>query len=239
MFIFIRWLLAHLIGDFPLQTNKIHTLKFKGLKSGIPHILLVLCCLIILSWPYLYLPSVWLFFLFIGITHLFQDWAKIKLSKTSKHNLLFYILDQALHVIFISVAFLPSFKYLHPPQPTTNIIALYNNDKFLLLLILVLLVSYNGHYMIIFFKKDYLNATNPYSTFEKWHGMIERTIIVSLFLLGGPWFMAIPVILYLRLLFFYLGKNKLSVSKQFVSVTEITLSGIVGAVIGIIAYAVI
>ncbi len=232
MFLFIRLLLAHLIGDYPLQINRIHALKFKGLKGNIPHILIVMGCFILLSLPFLHLPLMWLLILFIGVTHLFQDFGKIQLGKVSKHNFLFYLLDQIMHAAAISFIFLTNLKNIGPIKENNPIAAIYNNDFLVLFIIAVIAASYNGHYMIILFKKDYLKKDSKYTPFEKWYGFAERTIMVALAFIGNILFFAIPIIPFLRYIVYRIKKDK--TTEQFKSITEIALSGIIGLICALI-----
>ncbi|MCX5702916.1 MAG: DUF3307 domain-containing protein [Candidatus Omnitrophica bacterium] len=53
MFLFLRLVLGHFIGDFILQTNKIYELKHRSLRGGLPHALFITASYIAVSWPYL------------------------------------------------------------------------------------------------------------------------------------------------------------------------------------------
>lgn len=241
MFIFIRLLLAHFIGDYPLQLNKIYALKFKGLKGVIPHALLVLICLIILSWPYLYLPGLWGFIFFIGITHLFQDWIKVKWKRIKEGNYFwFYLLDQILHIAVIMAVFLTGLKNLQPPKDTASFFApFYNNNAALIFLIAIIIATYNGTYMISNFEKTFFGISYLYTPFEKWYGMLERAILVSIFVLGGFFFLLILLVFLMRPLIFALGKSRLNINRHFISVLEMTSSWTIAMVTGIPLYAII
>ncbi len=236
MFIFLRLLLAHLVGDYLLQFNKIYSLKFKGLKGGIPHMLLILISLIIFSWPYLMLPTMWYFIFFIGITHLFQDWIKAAFIKI-KNNFWVYSLDQALHIILIAMVFFTSLRSLQPPTENTNFItSLYSNNFLVLYLIALIAVTYNGFYLISNFEKTFMGKPFVSAPFKKWYGMIERALIVSIFFLGRFFFLLIPVVFFTRIFIFAMGKNKLAIEKQFISFSEITLSWTVAVFTGTILH---
>ena len=211
MFIFIRLLFGHFIGDYLLQFRKVYTLKFRGLKGVIPHVLLVVASLTLLSWPYLKLPGMWGFLIFIGITHLFQDWIKANLIKI-KDNLWVYLLDQILHALAISAIFLTGLKDLKPPSGEANVLVrLYNNDAAIIFGIAIIFATYNGFYMISNFRKTYLGSKYNDTAFEKWYGMLERLAIVSLFFIGDLAILFVPLVLCMRLLVFALGKRKFAI----------------------------
>jgi len=238
MFIFIRLILAHLIGDFLLQFDLVHALKVKSPKGLLLHVGIVLGCLLIFCTPYFDQPVTWLFLSYIGLTHYIQDWAKIKFTSQSKHQLFFFCLDQIVHIAFIATLFWTSLRNIDPlANPNNNLfLDLYNNNTIILYFITAITASYAGHYMIILFKKDYLNIDRPYSVLEKWYGFIERIFVVSVFFLGNPWPILIPIILVIRPILYRAMMDKLSLSDQFSSKTEIILSGFVSISAGLIFY---
>ena len=238
MFIFIRLLLAHFIGDYPLQFNSIYALKFKGLKGVVPHTLIVVISFIILSWPYLRLPGLWGFIAFIGITHLFQDWIKVKWKTIKEGNYFwFYLLDQLLHIAGIMVVFLTGLKNLQPPKYAPDfMISIYNNDAAIIYLIAIIFATYNGLYMISNFKKTFLRINYIYPSFERGYGMLERATVVTIFFLDGLFFFLIPFVFFIRPLVFLLGKNRLKINKEFISASEMALSWVVAIASGIGLY---
>jgi len=238
MFIFIRLILAHLIGDFLFQFDQIHALKVKGPKGLLLHVGIVIGCLLIFCGPYLDQPITWLFLLFIGITHYIQDWTKIKFTSNSKHQLFFFCLDQAAHIAFIAMIFWTSLRAIGPLANPNNhlFLDLYNNNAIILYFIIAITASYAGHYMIILFKSDFLNINRPYSVFEKWYGFMERIFVVSVFYLGNSWLMLIPIILVMRPILYRVMMDRLNLSDQFSSKIEMILSGVTSVSTGLIFY---
>ena len=224
------------MGDFLLQFDKIHASKFKNTWGLFIHILIVVGCLAVFCLPYLDQLNVWLFLMFVGVSHYIQDWAKIKFTTRSKHGLLFFLLDQILHILFISALFLTDLKNIGTPlnKDGSVLLELYNNDPIILYVIVLISVSYMGHYIILLFKKDYLKIETGISVFEKRYGFMERIIIVSTFIAGQSWFVLIPLILALRPVLFKTLGDKLSVSDRFASWTEVILSGTTGILTGLI-----
>jgi len=238
MFIFIRLVLAHLIGDFLFQFDLVHALKVKGPKGLLLHVGIVIGCLLIFCGPYLDQPITWWFLLFIGITHYIQDWAKIRFTNHSKHQLFFFCLDQIAHIAFLAAIFLTSLRTTGLLANSDNhfFIDLYNSNTIILYFIIAIIASYAGHYMIILFKKDFLDINRPYSVFEKWYGFMERIFVVSVFFLGNSWPILIPFILVIRPILYRVMMDRLNVSDQFSSKAEMMLSGVFSVCTGLIFY---
>jgi hypothetical protein len=222
MFLFLRLLLGHFLGDFPFQFNSIFKLKLKGFFGIIPHVLIILACCIALSWPYLTEPSLWLFILFIGITHLIQDWVKIKYGSI-KCSFWPYVADQIFHAATIAVVLLTPLKNLPAPGGDNFLVRLYNNDQLVKYLIAVIAATYNGYFMIRCFKDSFIGRANC-NAFEKWYGIAERAMIVSCFALGGFWFLLLPVILFLRPPVFSLAAKRFLLHADFKALQDTLLS---------------
>jgi len=238
MFIFIRLLLAHFIGDYVLQFNRIYAGKFKGLKGVIPHAAIIAACFIVFSWPYLKIPALWVFILFIFVTHLLQDWIKANHIKR-KGDFSTYVLDQILHIAAIAVVFLTRLKTLQPPGEGSSFILLfYNNDLAMIYSIAVIAATYNGHYLISNFKKTFMTSKpiREYPAFEKWYGITERAGIVSVFFLGGAYFYLLPFIILLRHPVYNLTKENFNADIRFKSITETALSATVAVLTGIFLF---
>lgn len=237
MFIFLRLLLAHFIGDFPLQFDAIYKLKLKGFAGNLPHALLITACSAAAMWPWLRLPSVWLFVLFIGVTHLLEDYLKIKTGRGGC-GFLSYVTDQLIHVAVISAVWLTPLARLGPlPGPPVVhqclFVQLYADDVLVVFVICLIAASYNGHYMIRCFKDSFMERAE-YSNFEKWFGKIERGAVVTGFFLGGGFLLAVPAIFGLRPLAFGLFGRRLTLPRSFVSPKEIFLSWTVAILTGLV-----
>jgi hypothetical protein len=98
-------LLAHLVGDFLLQTSSLAKMKKKSLR------MMVLHSLINGAAAYLFLASwrAWLVPLIISVSHFLIDFAK---SRFKKDSLWLFLADQALHVsimlLFVVFYLLPN-----------------------------------------------------------------------------------------------------------------------------------
>lgn len=239
MFIFLRLILAHLIGDFPLQFNKVHALKHKGFWGHLPHIFIIMLCFVALSLPFLNIPEMWAFILFIGVTHLVQDWIKIRFCSKKGFAFISYMLDQILHLSLIASVFLTELRYLNPVLIHDNAYDIYYNDTYILIFITMITITYNGHYMILMFKKDYIDENTSYSTFEKYYGMIERALAFIIFLYSPIFLIILPLIFLFRIVLYLISKKRLSVEKQFCAPLDISLSAGLSIIAGIIARSVL
>ena len=108
---FATLLFAHLLGDFPLQTNRIFRLKLKGHKGLALHTtihVVVTAVLIQNFWQY------WPILLLLGAIHYLTDWIKIRYSG----RLLTpgFILDQFSHVftLFLISLLVPTMDSVLP-----------------------------------------------------------------------------------------------------------------------------
>ncbi|MBO9691215.1 DUF3307 domain-containing protein [Chryseobacterium sp.] len=98
--IFIKLILAHLLGDFILQPNswvadkENHTLKSKFLYL---HVLVHTVLSLIFLWDL----QLWWVAILVGITHFIIDAAKLKLQNVKTKKMWFFV-DQLLHVLVIA-----------------------------------------------------------------------------------------------------------------------------------------
>jgi hypothetical protein len=233
MFLFLRLLLGHFIGDFPLQTSRIYALKHKGLSGCVPHVLLITASLLAMSWPYLYLPKVWYFILLIGLLHLLQDSIKVSYSGFTKYSFWLYVLDQCFHITLIATLFLTDLKNLPPPAPANYFVTLYNSDFFITYLIALIFATYNGFFLIRVFKVTFMKPSGQYTDFERFYGMLERALIVTLAVVPKACLFLTPLLL-MRFTFFGLRKKIKIRYRRFIMPREILLSWSVGLTTGIL-----
>ncbi|HOT98851.1 MAG TPA: DUF3307 domain-containing protein [bacterium] len=93
-------LLAHVIGDFVLQTDTIFRLKQQS-PWGVPlHVLICSLVTAALLHPLLGRPAFWLALLFIALVHLALDRTKLFLAAFhAKDGLGYFFIDQGLHLL--------------------------------------------------------------------------------------------------------------------------------------------
>ena len=126
MNLFWLLLLAHLVGDFPLQTDRVFYVK-KKYKAGLwLHVGIWTICNFIITFPYLKYPLYWFILLALVISHYIYDYSKIKLTEIGvQDNFFLFLLDQLLHLSTAYAAAL-LFYYLYKNQVTYFIGAFYS-----------------------------------------------------------------------------------------------------------------
>jgi len=143
MFLFYRLLLAHIIADFPLQTNQIFKVKTNTEWGVLIHTLIVLIFSIFFAFPYLENPKVIIILLVIFLSHTVIDKLKMEYSKKTKNqskSIRILLLDQALHIAIIAVLafnFTESYLLSSPFNSAflNYLIDIYNSDIFIVSLI--------------------------------------------------------------------------------------------------------
>ncbi len=141
MFLFYRLLLAHIIADFPLQTNQIFKVKTNTEWGVLVHALIVLIFSIFFAFPYLEDPKVIIVLLVIFLSHTVIDKLKMEYSKKTKNqSIRILLLDQFLHIAIIALlAFNFTENYLLSSPFNSAflnyLIDIYNSDIFIVSLI--------------------------------------------------------------------------------------------------------
>lgn len=93
-------MLAHLIGDFPLQTSRVYKLKVEGGNKGLAvHVILHLLVTFFLIENQ---AQAFMVLLILGVAHFTIDWLKVN-GKTCQKQSQSFVLDQVLHVITITL----------------------------------------------------------------------------------------------------------------------------------------
>jgi len=180
--VFLKLLLAHLIGDFFLQTTKaVNAKEYKKISS--PY--LYIHCVIHISLVILAIWSVdfWPYALFIGFSHLIIDLAKLYLQRR-KWKVESFLIDQILHVVMlIAVAFV----YTRTPLSFPFL----SKDQCLLLVTCILFLTSPCSIFI----KIAISKWSPQNIEEtkvngslqnagKWIGNLERLLIFLFIIIG-------------------------------------------------------
>ncbi len=95
---FLALLLAHLIGDFPLQTPWVFAWKQRGLWGLFIHIVLHVSVAFVLVQDG---GRFWRLWLILGTAHFVVDWFKLRL--TFRPLWVGFLLDQVVHVAILAV----------------------------------------------------------------------------------------------------------------------------------------
>ncbi|HOJ92627.1 MAG TPA: DUF3307 domain-containing protein [Dictyoglomaceae bacterium] len=225
MFWFLRLFLAHLLADFPLQSNLIFRYK-KQTKYGILlHTSIYLIISLLLSFPYLKYPEAIIFILFLFFVHTLIDLKKMNRSiRSNNDNIKNFIIDQLEHIISISLVFLlPISK--NPEYLGTKILGgiinkYYNSDYYVLLFIGYFFVSFAGTifycYLIRVFGNKNIFTSNGVSQKEKYKEVLIRTIIFLVFYwLNFSYIHTLYVFIFLRSMELLITKNHKGVVSFF------------------------
>ncbi|MCG7334443.1 DUF3307 domain-containing protein [Sporosarcina sp. ACRSM] len=156
-------LLAHLIADFWLQTDKMVKHKIKYLKQHCLHHLLTTGIALAIIWGHYYdFRNIVDYFmsplLFICVSHLFIDLLKIKLVDSIKRDtndslkkLGFFLFDQLLHIVMLLSTCI-IFFHMEVVALTTRILELFGtshldpiNTFLLITIVFILATSVSGH----------------------------------------------------------------------------------------------
>ncbi|MFX0556777.1 DUF3307 domain-containing protein [Maribacter sp. CXY002] len=181
MLIFIKLLLAHLIGDFILQPTKwvIHK-EANKIKSKFlyVHVFLHFILYMLFLWDSLY----WILAIILSIGHLFVDMAKLYINPFFKNKSIPFFIDQILHVVLIYVC---SF-YMKLPGHTIELFQEINWS----IVLAVVFVTFPSSVIIgklLEPMSDQINTDHKsLPNAGKYIGIIER-LFVLIFILAGRW----------------------------------------------------
>lgn len=180
--LFLKLMLAHLLGDFVFQPTSWVTDK-KQRKSLSPYLYAHIAVHAILLAIILQLNTqYWLGALCILVSHYLVDWAKLELQGKWKEGYLFFA-DQAMHIaILLAVAAI----YAHPGISWSFLFS----SKYLLLLCAVIIVTYAAsvsmRVIMDYWKVKDDEAADSLTRAGMYIGMIER-LLVFLFVVLNQW----------------------------------------------------
>ncbi|MEE9406619.1 MAG: DUF3307 domain-containing protein [Polaribacter sp.] len=184
MLLFLKFLLAHILGDFVFQPeNWIKEKEEKKVKSLKLYFHITVHAILLLVILLFNLQEYWLGFLLIIISHYLIDVLKLYLQKKKTKRTWFFI-DQLLHVLMLLFA---TSLYADFSFSLESIIT----DKVLLLFIFILLVSFVSAIII----KIIITQWNPESKKEnddslakagRYIGILER-LFVFIFVITNHW----------------------------------------------------
>ncbi len=184
MLLFLKLLLAHILGDFVFQSEKwVRDKEDKKAKSSKLYVHIGIHTILLLLVFQFNLQEYWLGFLLIIVSHYSIDLLKLYLQKKKTKRIWFFI-DQVLHILILIVitSFYNNFSF-----SVDTII----NDKSLLLTIFVLLVTFVSAVFI----KIIITQWNPESKKEnddslakagRYIGILERLFVFT-FVITNHW----------------------------------------------------
>ena len=178
--ILIKLFLAHIIGDFFLQSQKwVNEKEQKKLKSPklYIHIAIHIALLFLMTWD----VSLWPLILIIGFSHFSIDVLKLTLQTEKTKRLLFFV-DQLFHVVVILLVY---YFYFQPDYSIKN----YITEQHLLLITCVLFLTIPVSIIMktIFLKWDISTLTEGNESLKdagKYIGILERVLVFTFVILN-------------------------------------------------------
>lgn len=178
--LFIKLLIAHVLGDFVLQPDSwVKHKKDKTYQSkyfyfhGLVH-LLALMVLLEFNWTY------WLSVSFIVTSHLFIDFLKLKFETNNNFRFLF-TLDQLLHLTVIGIV-----VYCNTPYAIA-IKKIYTPESLLFVLAILIITFVSSVILKIMMSKWELEEDNSEDSLKnagKYIGILERLFVFGFILLN-------------------------------------------------------
>ncbi len=204
MFLFLRCVLAHFIGDFPFQTNEIYRLKTLSVWGQLLHGQIVALTMLAFGWPYVDDLRFWGFIGFIAFTHGVQDQFKVAYLNRWMGRFWPFLADQVIHIALIATVLLLPLK--PPPPPNYHLLLYwYWNDHIILAGIGLLASSFMGLYALEAFRLSYFTEDKCFPSAELQdhvninYGMIERMLITAALAFCPIGYLAAPLLLLPRL----------------------------------------
>lgn len=211
MNVFWLLILAHLIADFPLQSDKIYAIRLKYKWGSLLHIGIYFVTNLIVAFPLLQYKVFWFAVIFLTATHLLEDWLKITLTQNKiKDSLLIFLVDQLIHIFFIWLAFFILFDIPEPEFTNRFFTNYYFNQDILLILIGLVFSAFGGGVFIYFIRKciHSIKTNDQFSSVQfpkikkRRIGYIERFIATGGVILGGWYLIFVPIAFLPRLIIY-------------------------------------
>lgn len=225
MYFFWRLLLAHILADFTFQTNRIAKWKREDISGVFFHVLIFLFFAVAINYQYLPRRDFALALLILAASHIIEDqWRVYSITEyKSPDNIIFFLWDQFVHVLLIFV--------LSPKDPIEA-----SPEKWVYIVIIFVLASHFATVFIYFLKKIF-HQEAIIVTEEKYHGIVERLIIVGCFIIPSKWYWIIMPLAVILIIVQRVSIKKLQPNLDF-SIFNITLSSTIGIVLSIMARAI-
>ncbi|NOY59655.1 MAG: DUF3307 domain-containing protein [Calditrichaeota bacterium] len=188
-------LLAHVIGDFPLQIDYVYQLKRKSFWGVLPHSFICTVMNVLVLLPFLAKGQIWIAILFLLVIHTILDRSKIVISdKFAGENLLHFLLDQGLHIFSIWIVAI--WLSISIDYYSFQIPGLFSNRELVISLIALIFAAFAGTPIIFYLhqfwarKKQETNASSDiqYPSFlKRLPGLFERFLATLGLIWGGFW----------------------------------------------------
>ncbi len=202
MFLFLRLVLAHFIGDFPLQVDEISRKKREGASGHLLHGLVVGLTYFVCALPFLHHGSLLLLIVSFTLFHVLLDWLKSKVDRNNPPNFWLFCLDQGLHVGILSVVLFFDYSWNVPAVSDTLWGEWYGSDRIVMMAIGYLVSTFAGTYVLYSFTNTFFTRLRPATVPRSLnYGLLERGWVMTLFCFFAPvWYPLVIVPFFARLI---------------------------------------
>jgi hypothetical protein len=219
-------ILAHLVGDFVLQWDRLAVWKSRAVMGALAHGMIVLVITALFALPLN--PAWWPWVLFIGGLHTLIDAAqpwlgrRLPLNGPGPFALVRLVVDQTLHALVILGALTAS-GYLAWPTLWADLAAAVRDDRALVLILGYVFISLPAWILVEFLVYGLVQNSAPdfaHALPVKYVGTLERWLMTTFVLLGQ--YYLVPVVALPRLLLE--GPQVVAARRTNVYVAELLLS---------------
>ncbi|MBE2223469.1 MAG: DUF3307 domain-containing protein [Anaerolineae bacterium] len=219
-------ILAHLVGDYVLQWDKLAAWKSRELKGVAAHCSIVFLVTLMFALPFN--PYWWQGVLFISAAHFFIDAVQLYV-KLPVPALARFLLDQAAHFTIILVA-LAAGGYLPLTSLTTGFTAATQSEQIMLFILGYAFVTMPAWVLVKFTSYGLVQGTAPEfpGRTNKYVEILERILMTTFVLLGQV--ILVPLVILPRLVTEWpdVQKNRNTTLYLVELLSSITLAVIVG-----------
>jgi len=185
-------LLAHVIGDFPLQTDAIFRLKTKYSWGVLPHVFICSIMNVLVLIPYLTDIRIWIAIVALAVIHIILDRTKISVSeKIARDSFFQFFIDQVLHVFSVWLVALWLTKSVD--RNAYTVVGILANKELILQLTAYIFAAFAGVPIIYYALKFWFEGKTsdpsiPYPNFlQRVPGYFERFLATLGVVWGGWW----------------------------------------------------
>jgi hypothetical protein len=188
-------LLAHLIGDYVLQWDRLASWKSRELKGVLVHGAVVFAVTWLFALPFD--PTWWQGVVFISLTHILVDGLQLRV-KLPVAPLIRFILDQMVHITVIFVA-LVSGGYVELSSMAADLLQSMRDDHLLAYLLGYAFITMPAWVVVKFAAYGLVKGSAPNfpEGANKYIGILERILITTFVVLGQ--FLLVPMVAVPRL----------------------------------------
>jgi hypothetical protein len=227
--------LAHLVGDYILQWDRLARWKNRELKGVLAHGMIVLVVTWLLSLPFD--AGWWPWALVIGLTHTAVDAAtlwlgkRISLQGSGALALARYLIDQVVHFGIITLVLVGS-GYLATPAGTAGLMTELRHHRLLVLALGYTFVTLPAWILVQFTVYGLVDGSAPdfSRSANKYMGILERGLITTCVITGQ--FLLVPLVTLPRLILE--GPQVQGSNRATLYVTELLASVTLAVAIGLV-----